>query len=86
MITDSMKIVQAPTHKYVNKGALGMEKPRKTVFMNDNQTKVTLIGKWFFMTPDEIKNDYESRLENGDPLIQNINSVLCKVALNQDLD
>jgi hypothetical protein len=63
----------------LQRGDANMEKPQKVVYLNGGQTKVTLIGKWFHMTGEEIREDYERRLEAGDPFAQNINNVLCEV-------
>lgn len=71
---------QALAHKLsTGEGMSSMDKPRKTVYTNNGQTKITLIGKWFTMTPEEIEQDYEERLAAGDPLMRNINNTLCEV-------
>jgi hypothetical protein len=56
-----------------------MEKPRKVVYANGGQTKVTLIGQWAVMTGDEIEREYTELLEAGDPWALETNDVLCRI-------
>jgi len=51
-------------------------KPAKVVYDNDGQTKVTLIGKWFFMTPEEVGEEFRQRVESGDPRCSRINDLI----------
>ncbi|KIL37963.1 hypothetical protein SD70_29715 [Gordoniibacillus kamchatkensis] len=60
------------------------EKPSKTVIAHNGQTKVTLIGNWFFMDAAEIEREYMAGLAAGDPFFRNINNVLCSIRTNSD--
>lgn len=66
---------QAAAHNHKYKGEMSV-KPSKVVYMNDGQTKITLIGNWFFMSGEEISKDYEDRLKSGDPVARGINNTL----------
>lgn len=59
-----------------------MEKPRSVVYLNGDQTRVTLIGRWFHTPPEEINREYTRRLREGDPYIVRINDTLCQVIEN----
>lgn len=70
---------QVVAHTHVTKGAVCMETQKSILYLNDGQTKVTLIGKWFHMTPEEISQDFQARLNLGDTHCTNIHNVLCEV-------
>ncbi|HHY66652.1 MAG TPA: hypothetical protein GX517_05555 [Alicyclobacillus sp.] len=68
----------APTYP-VQRGDGRMEKPQSVVYLNGGQTKVTLIGRWFHMTQNEIEAEFRRRLQEGDPQAVHINTVLCDI-------
>ncbi len=55
--------------------------PAKVVYDNDGQTKITLVGKWFFMTPEEVSEDFNQRVEDGDVRCCRINDLI--LAMNE---
>lgn len=77
---------QAQAHTHVSRGderMENMEKPRKVEYMNDGQTKVTLIGRWFFMTPEEIKAEYLAGVQREDPFYTRIHDAIADVLLKK---
>ncbi|CAI8876017.1 AbrB/MazE/SpoVT family DNA-binding domain-containing protein [Brevibacillus sp. IT-7CA2] len=50
--------------------------PAKVVYDNNGQTKVTLVGRWFFMTPEEVGEEFCQRVEDGDLRCCRINDLI----------
>jgi len=74
---------QAQAHTHVSRGDERMEKPSKVVYMNDGQTKVTLIGRWFFMEPEEIQAEYLAGVQREDPFYTRIHDAIADVFLKK---